>query len=84
LDYPERVPDEFNGRKGRCVDFVDVGCGFGGLLSIEIFLNFLICIVALSQKFPDNLSFGMEIRDKLCNYVGEKIRALRIEHPGQV
>jgi len=71
LDYPERVPDEFNGRKGRCVDFVDVGCGFGGLL------------MALSQKFPDNLSFGMEIRDKLCNYVGEKIRALRIEHPGQ-
>jgi tRNA (guanine-N7-)-methyltransferase len=40
--------------------------------------------VALSQKFPDNLSFGMEIRDKLCNYVGEKIKALRIEHPGQV
>jgi len=40
--------------------------------------------VALATHFPDNLSYGMEIRDKLCNYVGEKIKALRIENPGQV
>ena len=40
--------------------------------------------VALSKAFPDKLSFGLEIRDKLVNYVGEKIRASRIENPGQV
>jgi tRNA G46 methylase TrmB len=40
--------------------------------------------VALAEKFPNNLSFGMEIRDKLCNFVGEKIRALRTENPGKV
>lgn len=32
LDYPTLVPDEFNGLKGRTVDFLDIGCGFGGLL----------------------------------------------------
>lgn len=40
--------------------------------------------VALSQQFPDKLTFGLEIRDKLVNYVGEKIRAMRIENPGKV
>jgi len=40
--------------------------------------------VALSKSFPNVLSLGIEIRDKLVNYVGEKIRALRIENPGEV
>jgi hypothetical protein len=34
------------------VRFVDVGCGFGGLL------------VRLSPLFPDTLMLGMELRDK--------------------
>ena len=59
------------------MDYADIGCGFGGLLCI--FLN----KVALSKKFPKNLSFGMEIRDKLVNYIGEKIIALRHNEPGQ-
>lgn len=41
-------------------------------------------LVALSKSFPNTLSLGLEIRDKVVNYVGEKIRALRIENPGQV
>lgn len=34
------------------MQFVDVGCGFGGLL------------VRLSPLFPDTLMLGMELRDK--------------------
>jgi tRNA (guanine-N7-)-methyltransferase len=83
LDYPTKVDDTMNGRIGNQVEFVDVGCGFGGLLSRFHHRN-LSYIVALAEKFPDKLSFGMEIRDKLCNFIGEKIRALRLEHPGKV
>ena len=31
----------------------------------------------LSKQFPDQLILGMEIRDKLTNYVGEKINSYR-------
>lgn len=44
---------------------IDVGCGYGGLL------------FALASIFPDKLILGMEIRDKLVNFVGEKIRGMR-------
>ena len=37
----------------------------------------------LSNTFPDKLILGMEIRDKLCNFVAEKIRGYRIENPGK-
>ena len=37
------------------MQFVDVGCGFGGLL------------VRLSPLFPDTLMLGMELRDKACS-----------------
>lgn len=33
----------------------------------------------MAKKFPEKLVFAMEIRDKLVNYLAEKIRALRIE-----
>ena len=36
IKYPEPVAPNLNGREGRQVDFVDVGCGFGGLLSKRI------------------------------------------------
>lgn len=69
--YPDRVDDKLNGRAGPRVDFVDVGCGYGGLS------------VALATEFPNKLTMGMEIREKVTNYVGERIRGLRLEHPGK-
>ncbi|KAG9448689.1 hypothetical protein H6P81_008654 [Aristolochia fimbriata] len=53
------------------IQFADVGCGFGGLL------------VSLSTLFPDTLMIGMEIRDKVSEYVKERILALRVANPGQ-
>ena len=50
---------------------VDIGCGFGGLL------------FGLAPVLPDKLILGMEIRDKLVNFVGEKIRGLRTTNPGK-
>ncbi|KAG6495341.1 tRNA (guanine-N(7)-)-methyltransferase-like [Zingiber officinale] len=53
------------------VKFADIGCGFGGLL------------VGLSPLFPDALMLGMELRDKVTEYVKERILALRASNPGQ-
>ncbi|KAI5064832.1 hypothetical protein GOP47_0019527 [Adiantum capillus-veneris] len=53
------------------VSFADIGCGFGGLL------------VKLSPMFPDTLMVGMELRDKVSEYVKDRIMALRKENPGQ-
>lgn len=36
ITFPEKVDDTLNGRNSRQVDFVDVGCGFGGLTSKNI------------------------------------------------
>jgi tRNA (guanine-N7-)-methyltransferase len=47
------------------VHFLDIGCGYGGLL------------VALSPHFPDKNILGIEIRVKVCDYVQDRIRALR-------
>lgn len=65
--YNEIVSDEFNGKIGRTVDFADIGCGFGGLT------------ISLGEKFPDKLTLGMEIRDKVVDFVGLRIRSLRNE-----
>ena len=54
------------------VDVVDIGCGFGGLL------------FSLSKELPDLKILGMEIRDKVTNYVAQKIWASRKERPGLV
>ncbi|RLN88055.1 hypothetical protein BBJ28_00013229 [Nothophytophthora sp. Chile5] len=53
------------------VDFLDVGCGFGGLT------------VALGELFPDKLTLALEIRAKVTEYVRLRIEALRVERPGQ-
>ncbi len=45
--------------------FVDIGCGFGGLL------------VKLAVAFPNDLAVGFEIRDKVSQYVKERCTALR-------
>ncbi|DBA80136.1 TPA: hypothetical protein ACH3X2_007612 [Trebouxia sp. C0005] len=60
-----------NGQCDLQVRFADVGCGFGGLL------------VRLSPLYPDKLMVGMEIRDKVTNYVIERVSALRREQPGK-
>lgn len=52
------------------VDFVDVGCGFGGLT------------VRLAETYPQKIVLGMEIRTKVATYVKERIIALRKKEPG--
>ncbi|GJJ08616.1 hypothetical protein Clacol_002835 [Clathrus columnatus] len=47
-------------------EFVDIGCGFGGLL------------VALAPLFPETLILGIEIRVQVTQYVLDRIEALRI------
>ncbi|KAF8392812.1 hypothetical protein HHK36_021049 [Tetracentron sinense] len=53
------------------IQFADIGCGFGGLL------------INLSTLFPETLMIGMELRDKVTEYVKERILALRAGNPGQ-
>lgn len=55
----------------KCVEFADIGCGYGGLL------------VTLSPMFPDNLIIGMEIRVKVSDYVSDRIAALRSQNVEQ-
>ncbi|CAI5483091.1 unnamed protein product [Closterium sp. Yama58-4] len=63
------VPSSSTGQP--MVRFADVGCGFGGLL------------VKLSPMFPDTLMVGFELRDKVSEYVKDRILALRQQHPSQ-
>ena len=53
------------------MSIIDVGCGYGGLL------------FALAPLFPKKLILGMEIRDKLVNFVAQKIKGHRIKTPDQ-
>ncbi|EFN55624.1 hypothetical protein CHLNCDRAFT_133785 [Chlorella variabilis] len=53
------------------VEFADVGCGFGGLT------------IRLAEAYPDKLIMAMELRDKVTEYVKERILALRKEQPGK-
>jgi len=53
------------------VEFADIGCGYGGLL------------VSLSPLLPKTLMLGMEIRVKVSDYVKDRIKALRVQNPGQ-
>ncbi|XP_059057142.1 tRNA (guanine-N(7)-)-methyltransferase [Achroia grisella] len=53
------------------IEFLDVGCGYGGLL------------VTLSPMFPKNFILGLEIRVKVSDYVNDRIKALRLQHPDQ-
>ena len=47
------------GKMDRCIDFADVGCGFGGLL------------IELGRNYPDKVSIGIEIREKVSSYVDQ-------------
>lgn len=52
-------------------DFVDIGCGFGGLTE------------SLARLAPAKRVLGLEIRSKVCEFVRRRIEALRSQHPGK-
>lgn len=52
------------------VGYLDIGCGYGGLL------------ITLSERYPDTVTLGLEIRVKVSDYVLDRIRALQHNHPG--
>jgi tRNA (guanine-N7-)-methyltransferase len=63
--FPPASSDTSTTTPSPKVEFADVGCGFGGLLT------------ALSPQFPDTLMLGMEIRMSVTAYVDARIKALR-------
>lgn len=71
LHYPQLFPSSDQVDSSRKIQFADIGCGFGGLL------------ISLSTLFPETLMIGMELRDKVTEYVKERILGLRVANPGQ-
>ncbi|KAI4337457.1 hypothetical protein L6164_015872 [Bauhinia variegata] len=71
LHYPQYFPSSGQADSCKRIQFADIGCGFGGLL------------LSLSTLFPETLMIGMELRDKVTEYVKERILALRAANPGQ-
>ncbi|KAK3212780.1 hypothetical protein Dsin_017486 [Dipteronia sinensis] len=71
LHYPQFFPSSSEVSCSKKIQFADIGCGFGGLL------------ISLSTLFPETLMIGMELRDKVTEYVKERILALRGSNPGQ-
>ncbi|XP_072775643.1 tRNA (guanine-N(7)-)-methyltransferase isoform X1 [Taeniopygia guttata] len=63
-------PDAAPGTAPARVEFVDVGCGYGGLL------------VALAERFPQTLALGLELRGKVAAFTRARLRALRAARPG--
>ncbi|XP_060527678.1 tRNA (guanine-N(7)-)-methyltransferase isoform X3 [Cylas formicarius] len=76
FDYPVS-PDAMDwskfypGEENTPVEFLDVGCGYGGLLT------------TLSPMFPETRMLGLEIRVKVSDYVMDRIAALRTQNPTQ-
>ena len=74
-DWSAHYPTFFEGEGETTarpkIRFADVGCGFGGML------------VRMSGLFPNTLMLGMEIRDKVSEYVRERCLALRRDNPGE-
>lgn len=56
--YPAHCSKE-GGKMTRSIDFADIGCGFGGLL------------FELGKNFPEKISIGIEIREKVSSYVDQ-------------
>ncbi|GAB4823506.1 hypothetical protein N2152v2_010552 [Parachlorella kessleri] len=74
FNWAELYPESFaaaDPANPPLVRFADVGCGFGGL------------VVRLAEHYPDKLVVGMELRDKVTEYVKDRIVALRQQHPGK-
>lgn len=62
IDWNDYFGNECN---NKSVDFLDIGCGYGGLL------------VELSPLFPEKRILGLEIRVKVSDYVKDRIKSLR-------
>jgi len=59
---------------------VDIGCGYGGLLC-KLFTKKLIFFKdELSKLYPEKLSLGIEIRDKVVEYSCDKLVKERKEN----
>jgi tRNA (guanine-N7-)-methyltransferase len=71
LHYPQFFSSSDQIDSSKKIQFVDISCGFGGLQ------------ISLSTIFPKTLMIGMELRDKVSEYVKERISALRVANPGQ-
>lgn len=69
MNWSKFYPERFENATPE-VEFLDVGCGYGGLL------------ITLSKMFSETLILGMEIRVKVSDYVMDRIKALRLQHPG--
>jgi hypothetical protein len=41
------------------------------------------CCIPQGEKFPDKISIGIEIREKVASYVDQRIKALRAENKDQ-
>jgi tRNA (guanine-N7-)-methyltransferase len=63
--YPLNYDKEHVTPQAKTPTILDIGCGYGGL------------IFELIKHFPDELILGMEIRDKVVNFVGEKVNSIR-------
>lgn len=51
--------------------------------SVATTVNNYNITVTLSPMFPDNYMLGLEIRVKVSDYVNDRIKALRVQHPEQ-
>lgn len=71
LHFPQFFPPSVQSDSSKKIQFADIGCGFGGML------------ISLSTLFPETLMIGMELRDKVTEYVKERISSLRVANPGQ-
>ncbi|EGG13792.1 tRNA (guanine-N7-)-methyltransferase [Cavenderia fasciculata] len=65
MDWSPHYPQFLKDHPEKRVEVADVGCGYGGLT------------VSLSAALPDQMILGMEIRDKVVQYVDERIVKLR-------
>jgi len=67
--YPKLKPEDLKfGTGTEKVRFLDIGCGYGGLL------------IKLAEYFPEKMALGLEIRVKVSAYVQERIKALQNNH----
>jgi tRNA (guanine-N7-)-methyltransferase len=61
----ERAQSMYPDALGQSVEFLDVGCAFGGML------------FSLAQMYPKTLMLGLEIRPKVVDYAQKKTIAFR-------
>ncbi len=64
--YPIEYDQEAKVQDGPAPKILDIGCGYGGLM------------FELAKTYKNELILGLEIRDKVANFAGEKINSLRI------